>query len=554
MQVENYQHSDHDLAEGSKQATPGKLKRPSKALRKGKNAQSSNLEGFVIRDKNVSHTAPDTDDEQNEATQDSDQNLDPELLPSRQKRAKRRVLPVPPPNASQPTFKVEKRPKEGHSSSQPQQGSEASPSDQNRLSGPFTKSESDLINAWRESYCAEHQWSYHNFDERVQANARNDGKLNMFWTEICDQIPYRPRQAIQKFCRRRFHNFEKRGTWTPEEDEMLKRAVAEKGKSWKTIGETMGRLQEDCRDRWRNYLYQDENRNTDAWTDDEVKALVQAVGECLWLMQNELQIERDAEFKSTGVARDRVTEIIAEEKLEKLLNWQIVSDRMQGRRSRLQCSYKWGRLMLAGRTDFQRAFLKADREKQIASQTSTQPSATTREDWRVRKSRIKVKRDMRTGDKLDLLQALLHQRAKEEKHIVWTALGKGEPWRKKWDTMDLKVAWIIIKSEAGEEATLGDRYLTVVNSLIEKFMVEAPETEEYRWFERRAGEDPSQNEPDGESAELANLLAPLRGELSAQRLREQEGQEAHAGADEMDSDLVGSGLDAWLMAKLAEFE
>jgi hypothetical protein len=551
MQINNYVHSDPDVAEQSQQARPGKLNRPLKARRKRNKVQSTNLDGYVTRERNGSRSSPDADNRQDQPTHDSDPNLDPGLFSSPPKRKTRRVDPVAPPNASRPTFKIPK-PREADPFSQSQPDAEPSTGERNPNGGPFNKSESDLIYAWRESYCAEHQWSHHKFDETVQANARNDSTLNRFWTEICEQIPYRPRQAIQKFCRRRFHNFEKRGTWTPEEDEMLRRAVAEKGKSWKAISDVMGRLQEDCRDRWRNYLYQSENRNTDAWTEDEVKALVKAVGECMWLMQNELQEQRDVELQRTGVARDRVVELVSEDQLEKLINWQIVSDRMQGQRSRLQCSYKWSRLKIAGLIDFKKAARKANREMQRISQGYVEQSGTTRKDWRARKSRKKIKAEMLTCDKLDFLQALLHHRAKEEHHIIWATVGKGEPWRTKWDSMDLRVAWIMMKEEVGEELPLGDRFPTVVNSLIEKLLVEQSANTEHRWFVDDHG--------DRQTTELENLLAPVQEEVrGTERLREQghydqqlDGPTNTAGNEDMDE--YERNFDAIITRKLAELD
>jgi len=551
MQINNYVHSDPDTVVASQKAKSGRLNRPSKVTRKRSKVQSTNLDGYVTRDQNGPRSSPNADDGQDQSAHDSDPNIDPGPFSSAPKRKKRRVDPVVPPNASKPTFKISKS-REANPSSQSQADAEPSTSGRNPNGGPFNKSESDLIYAWRESYCAEHQWSHQKFGETVQANARNDNTLNRFWTEICEQIPYRPRQAIQKFCRRRFHNFEKRGTWTPEEDEMLRRAVAARGKSWKAISDVMGRLQEDCRDRWRNYLYQSENRNTDAWTEDEVKALVKAVGECMWLMQNELQEQRDLELQRTGVARDRVVELLSEDQLEKLINWQVVSDRMQGQRSRLQCSYKWSKLKIAGLIDFKKAARKANREMSRLAQGYVEQPGTTRKDWRARKSRKKIEAQMLTGDKLDFLQALSHHRAKEEHHIIWATVGKGEPWRKKWDSMDLRVAWIMMKEEVGEELPLRDRYPTVVNNLIEKLLVEQSGTTEHRWF--------LDDQADRQTTELENLLAPVQEEVRGpERWQEQEhydqqmdGPASTAGDEDMDE--YEQNFDAIITRKLAELD
>ena len=522
MQIDNYEHPDLNVAGALQRPKPGKLKRPAKAMLGGSNVQSSNLDGFVTRNQNLPPSTNNTDDEEDQVVDDSDPNLDPELFPSAQKQKKRRVDPIQPPNTSKPTFKVSKGLREAIPSSQLSQESKTSINAQNLTIGPFTKAEGDLIRAWRESYCAEHQWSHHKFDETVQMNARNDNTLIRFWDEICAQIPYRPRQAVQKHCRRNFHNFEKRGTWTPEDDATLKRAVAEKGTSWKAISVAMGRMQEDVRDRWRNYLNHSENRNKEAWSEAEVLALIKAVGECVWLIHNQLQEDGDAELQREGVALDLAAGHMTEEKLEKLVNWQIVSDRMQGQRSRLQCSYKWGRLKRMGRVNVQKAARKAERWLQRYEEDDFRSSRPSVPDWRARKARKKVQKQMLRGDKLDLLQALTRQRAKDEMHVAWSSLGKGEPWRERWLTLDLKVAWIMMRKEMGEEAPVGDRFFTVVNALIEKLLVEQPKPAgEYRWFlqEQASHEGGARME-----TELENLLAPLQEELrGGARLPRQQG-------------------------------
>lgn len=558
MQLKNYEHSDPNVAEASQQAKRGKLKRPSKAMLRKSNVQSSNLDSFVTRNQNLPRSSPNADDDRDQAAYESDTNLDPNLLPPTQQRKTRHVDAIPPPNASKPTFKIPKRTREAFASSQAPQEAETSTHAQPLNLGQFSKSDSDLIRAWRETYCAEHQWSHQKFDDTIQANARNDNTLQRFWTEICEQIPHRSRQAIQKHCRREFHHYQKRGIWTPEDDETLKRAVAEKGRSWKAIGEAMGRLHEDVRDRWRNYLYQGENRNTEAWTDDEVKALVKAVGECIWLMHNELQEERDLELQRTGVARDRAADLESEDMLEKLINWQVVSDRMQGQRSRLQCSYKWARLKQAGRIDSQKAARKADRDLRRYEEGHMEPNNPVVKDWRVRKARKKVTKQMTNGDKLDFLQALSRQRVKEEMHIVWSAVGRGEPWRKKWETMDLKIAWIIMKKEIGEEGPLGDRYVTVANTLIEKLLMEEPkepESGEYRWFMQELA---SVEGADRQETELGDLLAPVHQDVrGGGPLHEQEGDGEQRGGyvnDAKDQALEEyyRSLDVWIMGQLEQ--
>ena len=64
--------------------------------------------------------------------------------------------------------------------------------------------------------------------------------------------------------------------WTPEEDEMLRKQVAEKGsKHWSKIAQHMnGRNGKQCRERWINHLKPDIVK--DAWTRAEEEVLMQA--------------------------------------------------------------------------------------------------------------------------------------------------------------------------------------------------------------------------------------------------------------------------------------
>jgi len=57
-----------------------------------------------------------------------------------------------------------------------------------------------------------------------------------------------------------------KGNWTPEEDMILKKKVAEYGlKKWKEIATFLpGRIGKQCRERWYNNV--DPNLNKDKWT------------------------------------------------------------------------------------------------------------------------------------------------------------------------------------------------------------------------------------------------------------------------------------------------
>ena len=76
----------------------------------------------------------------------------------------------------------------------------------------------------------------------------------------------------------------KRGPWTPDEDEQLRRATAVFGNSWIDVAAYVeGRNNEQCRDRYQEYL--NPSLTKGKWSADEDAALLRAVeqiGEGKW--------------------------------------------------------------------------------------------------------------------------------------------------------------------------------------------------------------------------------------------------------------------------------
>jgi hypothetical protein len=69
----------------------------------------------------------------------------------------------------------------------------------------------------------------------------------------------------------------RRGAWTEEEDNQLRKAVAGYGTSWVQVALAVpGRTNDQCRERWTEYLNVGPQQ---CWTDEEDKVLLAAVAE-----------------------------------------------------------------------------------------------------------------------------------------------------------------------------------------------------------------------------------------------------------------------------------
>ena len=331
--------------------------------------------------------------------------------------------------------------------------------------GPYSGAEIAKLEKYRDTYCEEHDISTWQFNELVQSLMKHNDKAVAMWQGIHETLPNRTKHSLRRFCHRRFHNFSVRGAWTVEDDELLDQAVAEKGKSWVAVGQMMGRFDEDVRDRWRNYHVNAESRNKEHWTDVEVRNLVRAVDECTQMMRQARRRAWEEKFEG----RD-LPESGPDMDDSKLINWQVVSDRMKGSRSRLQCSFKWAHLRDADRRRFTKEVRAAQKEQDVMA-AKKKPK---KKPWRKMKALKRVEQ-MRPGDKQELLEAMSGCGADDEDSIPWQSLGSRE-FKAQWTTADKQVAWHVMK-ESFPGAERMD-YMDVVNRLMTKHMAEHENLEE----------------------------------------------------------------------------
>jgi hypothetical protein len=268
----------------------------------------------------------------------------------------------------------------------------------------------------------------------------NPSRLASLWEEICEALPDRPRAAIVKVCRRKFHNFGVRGKWTKEEDRELKEAYERFPKRWKQIGQVLNRHHEDVRDRWRNYIVCGDSMKREQWTEEEEDNLRAVVGECIQAVR---------ELKAAEIARN--PEMIHDPRPDiELVDWQIVSEKFGRTRSRLQCLDKWNRLT------------RLEDSEGGSKELELGPNS-----WRV-KSAYKDIKHMRREDYLELLIALRNTHAGREGKVNWTKLGDLD-LRIKWTCMARKVAWKKLRASVpgNEQMKFQDIVTLLLNNLPE---------------------------------------------------------------------------------------
>ncbi|KAK5682318.1 hypothetical protein LTS10_005444 [Elasticomyces elasticus] len=194
-------------------------------------------------------------------------------------------------------------------------------------SGAFTNDEKAAMDAVLEHYCQ----LYHLDSDEQRSNMMDWKKLD---PELRDYLigclPNRKKVAVRKFCQRRYIP-KTEGAWTAEEDALLLEWHTVYGAKWAEIADHVhGRMPSQCQDRYRDHLQYAGKAQTGAWSQDEESMLVKVVAESIE------QIRR-ANIDNGDLVNEA-------EDLEKLVPWNVVSDKMGGTRTRKRCLEKWHNL------------------------------------------------------------------------------------------------------------------------------------------------------------------------------------------------------------------
>ncbi|PWN53045.1 hypothetical protein IE53DRAFT_384481 [Violaceomyces palustris] len=192
--------------------------------------------------------------------------------------------------------------------------------------GHFSKLEDEQLMQGLDSFKLKHGLSSDAIDRLLHERKSQDAELHEeLFKSLAAKLGNRPNIAVRVHFKSLMHPASKKGPWKPEDDELLRSAVAEVGSDWVLIGKRVDRLAQDCRSRWQLIKKGPSNPKRHKWTDEEVEALKRVV--------------EDVKDLST---RSKVDDVAHSEDLS--LPWTLISERLGGKRTPQTCSQKWEQL------------------------------------------------------------------------------------------------------------------------------------------------------------------------------------------------------------------
>lgn len=164
--------------------------------------------------------------------------------------------------------------------------------------------------------------------------------IDHFWSSLYEIFPGHLHLSLNKRVCGLIKNCCKKSKWTNEEDRLLHEMCTVKGLlgKWNRIGYLLNRTPEDCRNRWRDYGVCQGNQKKNQWTIKEEEQLFKIIVD---LLKKSIGIEQ----KNQNMHLNIDTLIHNEQLFKCAINWNQVSKYMGYTRSRIQCQYKWKKLL-----------------------------------------------------------------------------------------------------------------------------------------------------------------------------------------------------------------
>ncbi|EXJ73536.1 uncharacterized protein A1O5_03297 [Cladophialophora psammophila CBS 110553] len=186
--------------------------------------------------------------------------------------------------------------------------------------GPFSQTEVDKLNRWRDQFCEKHNISRVQFNDMMTDTMVREKGSSWIWPfigrtaflkEYVDVLPNRNKRSLLRYRERNFQNVEGSKNWTAEDDKELIRLHKELGPKWAEIARRLTRTVDAVSQRWGHKLRYGEV-DTGEWSraeDDRFRKILE-------------ELQHDSE----------------ENKLQDYrIPWNKVSEKM-GTRSAQQCS------------------------------------------------------------------------------------------------------------------------------------------------------------------------------------------------------------------------
>ncbi|KAF7190907.1 DNA-binding protein REB1 [Pseudocercospora fuligena] len=285
-------------------------------------------------------------------------------------------------------------------------GSNVGRSGSQMIKGPFSQEEKDLADGIFAEVMRQEGLS----EAELVAQIKDWRSCGTFKADMFEAFPRRTKDSIRKFAERRFHGME-RGAWTAEQDQALRAAHTSHPGQWSQISDIVGRTGADCRDRWRTQ-FQHENAVTGPWTVDEEEELLAAVEECIDAIKTGIN--------DPGISSNR-------DRLEALLNWTVVAQKLQGKRTGKRCHEKYGKLKLRKAKDEAASMgLGAKSTTRVNQYTISEPGEDKKDAEKMKLARNAVTKSFEIGDYYDAFVEIHtafkdHDRKfHDEKNVLWS--------------------------------------------------------------------------------------------------------------------------------------
>lgn len=172
-------------------------------------------------------------------------------------------------------------------------------------------------------------------------NCKVDIKIiDCFWSSLYKIFPGHLHLSLNKRIRGLVRKFCKTSKWTNEEDKLLQDMCTGGGLlgRWTHIGYLLNRTPEDCRNRWRDYGICQGNHKKNQWTTKEEEQLFTIIVDMLKKFARTEQRNQKIQLNTDNLIHD-------EQLFKQAINWNRVSKCMGYTRSRIQCQYKWKKLL-----------------------------------------------------------------------------------------------------------------------------------------------------------------------------------------------------------------